>query len=72
MKGIGVGFYPYLRGDSVRYHKILLESSSGRHTLEKEVTCMQPICLPHVRDGCADDTNLVTLNAFLSHLSVAT
>mmetsp|Transcript_6236 Transcript_6236/g.13848 ORF Transcript_6236/g.13848 Transcript_6236/m.13848 type:complete len:207 (+) Transcript_6236:744-1364(+) len=68
MKGFGVGFYPYLRGDSVRYHKILTESASGRRTLEKEVTCMQPICVPHISDGCADETNLINLNVFLGHL----
>ena len=66
-----VGFYPYLRGDSVRYHKVVVESATGRRTLEKEVTCMQQICLPHVVDGCADETNLVLANILLSQLGGA-
>ena len=66
-----VGFYPYLRGDSVRYHKVMVESAGGRRTLEKEVTCMQQICLPHVLDGCADETNLVVANIRFGQLGSA-
>ena len=49
----------------------MVESAGGRRTLEKEVTCMQQICLPHVLDGCADETNLVVANILFGQLGSA-
>ena len=68
MKGIGGGFYPYLSGEAVRSHKMLVEDRLGRRTPEGEVSCMQKICMPNRFDGCADEVNLVAVNAWLGLL----
>jgi hypothetical protein len=44
--------------------------ATATHPLH-QVTCMQKICLPNRFDGCADDINLVAVNAWLGMLKAA-